>query len=138
MFVLDTDTLSLLLRSHSRLTDRVSRSAIEVVVTEVTRMEQLQGRFHALFKAEDGERLLAARQRLLDTERDLARIQILPLDEAAAAEFERLLGTKGLRRIGRGDLLIVSIVLANKATLVTRNVKDFEKVPGLKMENWVD
>jgi tRNA(fMet)-specific endonuclease VapC len=101
-------------------------------------MEQLQGRFHALFKAEDGERLLAARQRLLDTERDLARIQILPLDEAAAAEFERLLGTKGLRRIGRGDLLIVSIVLANKATLVTRNVKDFEKVPGLKMENWVD
>lgn len=138
MFVLDTDTLSLLLRSHPRLTDRVSRSAVEVVVTEITRIEQLKGRFDALFKAEDGERLLMARQRLLDTEKDLDRIEILPLDEAAATEFERLLGTKGLRRIGRGDLLIASIVLANKATLVTRNVKDFEKVPGLKMENWVD
>ena len=138
MFVLDTDTLSLLLRSHPRLTDRVSRSAVEVVVTEITRIEQLKGRFDALFKAEDGERLLMARQRLLDTEKDLDRIEILPLDEAAATEFERLLGTKGLRRIGRGDLLIASIVLANKATLVTRNVKDFQRVPGLKIENWVD
>ena len=138
MFVLDTDTLSLLLRSHPRLTDRVSRSAVEVVVTEITRIEQLKGRFDALFKAEDGERLLMARQRLLDTEKDLDRIEILPLDEAAATEFERLLGTKGLRRIGRGDLLIASIVLANKATLVTRNVRDFQRVPGLKIENWVD
>jgi tRNA(fMet)-specific endonuclease VapC len=53
-------------------------------------------------------------------------------------EFDRLLGIKGLKRIGRVDLLIASICLANKATLVTRNVEHFRKVPGLPIENWTD
>lgn len=52
--------------------------------------------------------------------------------------FDRLLGTKGVKRIGRVDLLIASIALANKAVLVTRNLKDFEKVPGLQLANWAD
>ena len=34
--------------------------------------------------------------------------------------------------------LIAAIVLANKATLGTRNLKDYRKVPGLQVENWVD
>jgi tRNA(fMet)-specific endonuclease VapC len=53
-------------------------------------------------------------------------------------EFERLLGIKSLRKIGRGDLSIAAITLAHKATLVTRNVKDFKLVPGLRYENWAD
>ena len=68
----------------------------------------------------------------------LAKIPILPFDEAAGAEFDRLRQNKKLKKIGRGDLLIASIALANKATLVTRNTKDFGKVPGLKIENWAD
>jgi tRNA(fMet)-specific endonuclease VapC len=43
-----------------------------------------------------------------------------------------------LRKIGLPDLLIAAITLPNKATLVTRNTKDFGKVPGLQIENWVD
>jgi predicted nucleic acid-binding protein len=35
-----------------------------------------------------------------------------------------------LKKIGRGDLLIAAITLANQATLVTRNEKDFCLVPG--------
>ena len=68
----------------------------------------------------------------------LQSVRMLPVDAAAAAEFDRLLATKGLRRIGRADLLIASIALANKATLVTRNRRDFQKVPGLQIENWAD
>jgi tRNA(fMet)-specific endonuclease VapC len=43
-----------------------------------------------------------------------------------------------LNKVGRADLLIASIALANRATLVTRNRRHFEKVPGLMVVNWVD
>jgi tRNA(fMet)-specific endonuclease VapC len=138
MFVLDTDTLTHLLHGHPRVVERRSRVTEDVVLTAVTRIEVLQGRFASVMKAEDAEQLLLAQQRLAESERQLASFDILPVDVAAAAEFERLLGTKGLRRLGRGDLLIAAIVLANKATLVTRNLKDHQKVSGLKLENWAD
>ncbi len=138
MFVLDTDTLTLLLRDNPRVQRRVGECQEEIVLAAATRMEQLRGRFDAVFKAEDGDRLLAAYERLIDTEVDLARFAILPLNDAAAAEFDTLLAVKGLRRIGRGDLLIAATTLASKATLVTRNLKDFRKVPGLRVENWAD
>src|SRR5262249_1827262 len=95
-----------------------------------------QGRFASILKAADREQLQQAQDRLTESERQLTPFDILPVNAAAAAEFERLLNTKGLRRIGRGDLLIASIALANRATPVTPNVKDFGKVPGLPVENW--
>ncbi len=36
------------------------------------------------------------------------------------------------------DLRIACIVMAYDAVLLTRNTKDFEKVPGLKFENWLE
>lgn len=63
---------------------------------------------------------------------------IVPLDEAAAVQFDRLRTVKSLRKIGRADLLIASIVLANRATLITRNLRHFNQVPGLTLINWVD
>jgi len=38
----------------------------------------------------------------------------------------------------RSGLLIASIALALKATLATRNLRDFQQVPGLHAENWAD
>ena len=63
---------------------------------------------------------------------------IIQIDETVAREFERLRKLKGLRKIGRADLLIASIALANNATLVTRNLRHFRQVPGLTLVNWVD
>jgi tRNA(fMet)-specific endonuclease VapC len=138
MFVLDTDTVTLIEHGHETVNERLRLATREIVTTEITRIEILQGRFSSVLKAEDGGQLLLARERLEQAEARLQRVRILPVDAAAAAEFDRLLGTKGLRRIGRGDLLIASICLATKATLVTRNRKDFQKVPGLQIENWAD
>ena len=138
MFVLDTDPFTLLLHNNESVVLRRSRANREVVLTSITRIEVLQGRFASVLTAADRHQLLLAWDRLVESEGDLGAFEILPFNEAAASEFERLLGTRGLRRIGRGDLLIASIVLANQATLVTRNVKDFQRVPGLKIENWVD
>jgi tRNA(fMet)-specific endonuclease VapC len=41
-------------------------------------------------------------------------------------------------RIGTMDLRIACIVMEHDALLLTRNMKDFEKVPGLKFENWLE
>jgi tRNA(fMet)-specific endonuclease VapC len=63
---------------------------------------------------------------------------VIPFDEAAAARFDQLRKTKGLRKIGRADLLVASITLARRATLVTRNVRHFRQIPDLTVGNWVD
>ena len=38
----------------------------------------------------------------------------------------------------RSDMLIACIALAQDALLVSRNTKDFSKIPGLKLANWAD
>jgi tRNA(fMet)-specific endonuclease VapC len=138
MFVLDTDILSLFLRAHARVTERVAKATEEVAITLITRIELLQGRFASVLKAENGERLLRAQQRLEENEKDLNRFTILAIDSAAAAEFDRLRQNKKLKRIGQSDLLIAVLTRVNSATLVTRNRKDFGQVPGLKIDDWAD
>jgi tRNA(fMet)-specific endonuclease VapC len=135
MFVLDTDTLSLLFRAHARVTERVAQATEEVAITLITRIEILQGRFAFVLKAESGERLLQAQQRLDESEKDLNRFTVLSIGPAAAAEFDRLRQNKKLKTIGRGDLLIAALTLGNRATLVTRNRRDFGRVPGLDVED---
>jgi tRNA(fMet)-specific endonuclease VapC len=137
MFVLDTDTLTHLLLGHEGVKERRAQATEEVTLTEVTRIEVLQGRFASILKAEDGEKLLLAQQRLVENEKDLKKFIILTVTAAVAAEFDRLRRHKKLK-IRRGDLLIAATTLANQGTLVTRNEKDFRKVPGLRIENWVD
>ena len=61
-----------------------------------------------------------------------------PVDAAAATPFDRLRQDRKVKKIGRADVLIAAIVLAHRATLVTRNLKDFRQVPGLPVENWAD
>lgn len=92
-----------------------------------------------LLKAADGEQLQRAQHWLDQTVKHLAAIpKLLSIDEPSADEFDRLRANRKLKKIGRADLLIASITLANRATLVTRNLEDFRQVPGLQVENWVD
>jgi tRNA(fMet)-specific endonuclease VapC len=138
MFLLDTDTLSLLLRGHPRVTERVARAAEEVAITLITRTEILQGRFAFVLKAEDSDKRLQAQQRLRESEDDLNRFTVVSIGPRAAEEFDRLRTNKRLKTIGRADLLIAAEALSARATLVTRNRKDFGRVPGLVTENWAD
>ena len=59
-------------------------------------------------------------------------------DAETATVFDRLRSMKRLRKIGRADLLIASMAIASKATLVTRNVTHFKQVSGLDTVNWAD
>ena len=138
MILLDTDTFTLLAEAHSKVAARLATATDAVAITIVTRLEALQGRFAFLMRAADGQELLRTQQWLRRTEADLDRIPTVPFDDATVAAFDRLRQTKGLKKIGRGDLLIASIALAHRATLVTRNLRDFRLVPGLQVENWAD
>ena len=139
MIVFDTDTLTFFFRNHPRVLARLRESSEEIAITVISRVESLQGRFDTLLKAADGAELRRGQERLDELDRDLARIPlVLPIDAAAAAEFDRLRENRRLRRIGRADLLIACIALANRATLVTRNLRHFRQVPGLQVENWAD
>jgi tRNA(fMet)-specific endonuclease VapC len=139
MFVLDTDTITLFLRNHARVVEKMQRTTAEVVTTVISRIETLQGRFDSLLEATDGAELQRGQRRLDQAERDLARIpRILPIDDATAAVFDRLRENRKLKKIGRADLLIAAITLAHRPTLVSRNRKDFRQVPGLQVENWAD
>ncbi len=69
----------------------------------------------------------------------LAFISILPFDEAAAVEYGLIhadLRRKGTP-IGPMDELIAAHARAENLILVTNNTREFERVPNLKLENWV-
>ena len=139
MYLLDTDTLSHLHRGHPRVIARLNRiTDPDVGTTIITRIELLRGRFDYVLKAATSTELLRAQQLLARTEELLEELTITPFDKNAATHFDRLRKIRSLKKIGRADLLIASIALANRATLVTRNLRHFRKVPGLKIENWVD
>src|SRR5438094_371884 len=121
MFVVDTDTLTLLQHGHARLMERIRLADRTIATTIVSRMEVLRGRFAAVLTAESGERLLLAQRWLAESERHFESVVVLPFEDAAAAEFDRLRENKKLKKIGRADLLIACIVLAHGATLVSRN-----------------
>ncbi len=61
-------------------------------------------------------------------------IIIINFDDKAANIFKELKSSK--IRIGTMDLKIASIALANDAILVSRNLSDFEQIPGLRVKNW--
>ena len=104
----------------------------------VTKVEVLRGRIDYVLKAETGVNLLKAQELLFRTEELLNQLLIVPISQAASEQFDRLRTTPKLRKIGRADLLIASIVLANRAILVTRNLRHFRQIPGIRVENWVD
>lgn len=138
MYVLDTDTLSALHRDNPKVTARVAKADDKVATTVISRIEILRGRIEFVLKAATGAEVLRAQQWLNRSEELLSIIEIVPFDIAAANIFDGLRNTPGLSKIGRADLLIASIALASRATLVTRNVRHFHAIPRLGVENWMD
>ncbi len=130
MILLDTDTLSLYFNGHLRVVRRLESASEEPFTSIVSRIEVLQGRFSSILKAANAEELLRFQNRLLKADRDLSRFLIVPFNNGAVREFDRLRQIKKLGKMGRNDLLIACIALANDAILVTRYTKDFQALPG--------
>lgn len=137
IYIFDTDTLNHLHYGNPRVVEHLQQlPSGRLFITVVTEIERLRGRFQQLLTATAEKALLEAQARLDETKQFLSRWPVLPIDASAAAQFTRLRSLPGLRKLGRADLLIASIALAHRATLVTRNIRHFRKVPGLRLEDW--
>jgi tRNA(fMet)-specific endonuclease VapC len=139
MVILDTDHLSLLQRRESAesriLQDRLDRLETgSRATTIVTYEEQSRGWMAYMARAQTVAQEIAAYSRLKRHLEDFCMIDILDFDERAGVEYQRLRRTR--IRIGAMDLKIAAIALTHDATLLTRNLSDFGKVPGLKVADW--
>lgn len=89
-------------------------------------------------KAADEDELRTAVRRYRKSEELLSDFVVVEFNEEAIKHFGLLRKQKNLKKMGRADMLIACIALANDALLVTRNTKDYKHVAGLRLENWVD
>lgn len=134
-YVLDTDTTSALQRGQPEVRRRLEALDRRTVAsTIVTLFEQLRGRLAEVNRAGDEMRLRTALQRLLETQQYFCVNTVLPFDTGASGIYRSLIAQR--LRVGTQDLRIAAIVLANDAILVTSNRRDFERVPGLRIEDW--
>ena len=139
MFVLDTDHLSLLEWRERTDTQRLRRRLAElpagqVASTVITYEEQTRGWLAVLAGARSEASLVEAYRRLthhLDAWRE---ILVLPFDARSAVEYRRLLHLR--LRVGTMDLRIAAIALAHDAAVLTRNLRDFQQVSGLRSGDW--
>ncbi len=139
MIVLDTDTVTHFSYGQENVRRRIAAAGDELLaIAIVTRIEILRGRADTLLKAADEEELRRAMDRYSKAEQMLGAFRVLPVDDEAVRHFGRLRKQSSLKKMGRADMLIACIALANDALLVTRNTKDYKALTELRTENWVD
>ena len=133
--ILDTDHVSLLERKDTLVVDKFSRSPVgKTAITIITWEEQMRGRLNVIRQATSSEQRILAYTRLLSTIHFLQNFSIINFDAMADNYYLELQAQK--IRVGTQDLRIASIALSGSAVVVTRNHKDFGKVPNLMLEDW--
>lgn len=129
-YLLDTNILSDLLRNPGgRAVQRVALLGEATICTSIVVACEL--RYGA---AKKGSAQLSERVESL-----LESLEVLPLDKESDRRYAKIrlhLDQRG-RPIGPNDLLIAAHALALDLTLVTANVEEFARVPGLRLENWL-
>ena len=139
LYLLDTNTLSEVLKGNPRLSPRFNALGGDTVAIPIVAWyEVISGRVESLLKAANIEELLIAQSRFDKDYADLKDWDVFGVTPDAASHFEKFVKDKKRRKMKRDDLLIACIALAHKAVLVTRNVKDFAHVPGLTIQNWFE
>lgn len=132
MICLDSDFMISLLRGNEEAkikAKQLEEESREVVSTAINALEIYVG-----IVAVDG----VAGKRVEVTRDFISNITILPLDGNAAeraAYIQNTLKKQG-KGIGLKDSMIAGIVIENRVNILTRNIKHFERVAGIKIETW--
>jgi tRNA(fMet)-specific endonuclease VapC len=140
MILVDTDHLTVLrYAEHPRcvaLEARLRSAGEPITTTVITVEEQMRGWLSDLGRKRDVRTQLPVYENLARLIESLGRWRIVRFEARAAEEFERL--RKLHVRIGTPDLKIAAIALVQGALLLSANLRDFRKVPRLRVENWLE
>lgn len=127
-FLLDTDTISFALRGQGGVADELRRRSPSEVCTSSVVAGELE-----LGVARRGSRKLRR-----ELEGLYSGLEVLPYDLEAARRYGRLAAVlldEGVP-IGVEDMMVAAHALSRGLTLVTHNRKHFERVKGLRVEDW--
>lgn len=134
-YVLDTDILSLYRTGHPQVQARFAATPPADVFTTVISVDELLSGWYTVLrqvtKPADIERVYG---RLAAAVQFFTGLVILNYTQAAIARFDQLTGLK--LNVKKNDLRIGAIALECGAVVVTRNARDFGRIPGLTIEDW--
>ena len=143
MILLDSDHLTVLRYTDSERTVRLNsrleaaHSAEESVgITIATVEETMRGWLASIAKERHFQRQIPAYRELALLFSFFAGFDIAMFTHAAADRLDELKAAKV--RVGTMDLKTAAIAIAHDALLLTANRRDFEKIPGLRFENWLE
>ena len=131
-YILDTDICSYILKRSSILVlDKFEQTYMtDISISVITYAELLFG----------AEKTKSCKVNANPIDAFVDSITLLPWDKNAAIEYSMMKNylNKSGKRIDEMDLMIASHAKSYNLTLVTNNIKHFDRVPSLKLENWVN
>jgi tRNA(fMet)-specific endonuclease VapC len=134
-FVLDTNAVSMAFDAVEPISSRIlAQPPGSVGTTAVSLEESLSGWYTYLRRATTPEGVERAFDELIRTTLGYGRLPILRLSANAERAADALVRMK--LNVKKNDLRIAAIALEAGATVVTANVRDFARVPGLAVEDW--
>jgi len=136
LFVLDSDIFTLARKFHPIVSARIIAEIAnhDIAVSVITVEEALGGWYNLLRKARTIDQVSTAYEELASTARQLADYDVLSFTRNAIVRFDSSVKLK--LGVKKNDLRIAAIALEVGATVVTRNMRDFLRVPGLTCEDW--
>lgn len=141
MIVLDSDYLSVLKYQESSLCRRLLRRMEaspdrDFATTIVCVEEQMRGWLALIHRRREALEQVRCYLELEALLRFFQKWRVLSFDRDAAERFEEL--RRQRVRIGTQDLKMAAIVVKQGGLLLSRNSVDFERVPSLRVESWLD
>ncbi|MEY2883031.1 MAG: toxin protein VapC [Pseudomonadota bacterium] len=127
VWLLDTSVVIHVLEGQPDIAAAVGQLAPAPAISALTRAELENGVARDPAEA-------ALRRALLDA--FLTAVDVLPFDDAAAAEYGRIVGTLGYSRAKTIDRMLAAQAIVTDAQLVTMNGDDFRNIPGLNVSVW--
>lgn len=137
LYIQDTDIATLAFHAHPIVLMRIGqafKAGDHVKLSIVTLREIMEGRIHEIARAKNAQKIIDAYHGLRTSAAFVASYAVQPFSLASLFRFDTLMKLR--LNVGKDDLRTAAIALEAGATVVTCNLRDFRRVPGLTCEDW--